>query len=122
MLDYVAVDVADDRLLAELGAGLRAGAEQANISIPGGEISQVPDIIRAGERGFGFDLAGTCVGLVPKERILTGAATEHGDVIIGVASSGIHSNGLTLARDVLFHRGGFRPVQVVEELGRPVGE
>jgi phosphoribosylformylglycinamidine cyclo-ligase len=108
--------------MAEAGIGLAEGARQANISIPGGEISQVPEIIRAGERGFGFDLAGTCVGIVDKERILTGAGTEQGDVIIGIASSGIHSNGLTLARDVLFHQAGYEPMQVVEELGRPVGE
>ena len=57
-----------------------------------------------------------------KGRILTGAGTEHGDVIIGIASSGIHSNGLTLARDILFHQAGFAPMQVVEELGRLVGE
>ena len=76
MLDYIAVDVADDRLLAETGIGLAKGAEYANISIPGGEISQVPEIIRAGERGFGFDLAGTCVGIVDKGRILTGAGTS----------------------------------------------
>ena len=101
MLDYIAVEIADDRLLEEIGKGLLEGARQANISIPGGEISQIREIIRSERPGHGFDLVGTCVGLVDKESIIAGAAVAPGDVIVGLASSGIHSNGLTLARKVL---------------------
>ncbi len=122
MLDYIAVETAGDRLLEEIGKGLLEGARQANISIPGGEISQIREIIRSERPGYGFDLVGTCIGLVDKDSIIAGAAVAPGDVIVGLASSGIHSNGLTLARDVLLQRAGLRLDQHVPEFGRPVGE
>ena len=114
MVDYIAVEDASDRLLEELGKGLLEGARQARISIPGGEISQIKEIIRAERPGFGFDLAGTCVGLVEKDRIIAGQEVAPGQVIVGLASSGIHSNGLTLARAAL-GGGTLRPD------GRPSG-
>ncbi len=122
MLDYLAVEEASDRLLAEIGIGLREGAEQANISIPGGEISQIKEIIRSERPGFGFDLAGTALGLVNKARIITGADAKPGHVIVGLASSGIHSNGITLAREALLGRGGLKVDSHVPELGRTLGE
>jgi phosphoribosylformylglycinamidine cyclo-ligase len=67
MLDYIAVETASDRLLAEIGVGLRVGAEQANINIPGGEISQIKEIIRSERPGF-VRLVGTCLGLVDRDR------------------------------------------------------
>jgi phosphoribosylformylglycinamidine cyclo-ligase len=90
-----------DRLLEELGKGLLEGARQAEISIPGGEISQMSEVIKSERPGYGFDLAGTCVGVVDRERIIAGQAVAPGQAIVGLASSGIHSNGLTLARRVL---------------------
>ena len=122
MLDYIAVEIADDRLLEEIGKGLLEGARQANVSIPGGEISQIREIIRSERPGYGFDLVGTCVGLVDKGSIIAGAAVAPGDVIVGLASTGIHSNGLTLARDVLLQRAGLGLSQHVPEFGRSVGE
>jgi len=122
MLDYIAVDVADDRMLDQIGEGLLEGARQANISVPGGEISQIPEIVKAHRPGHGFDLAGTCVGLVDKTRILDGGAVEPGHVIVGLASSGIHSNGLTHARRALLEDAGFGIGQRLPELGRPLGE
>ena len=98
LLDYIAVERADPDMLRQIGAGLRAGAEQAGIEIPGGELAQLPELIRGHPSPYGFDLAGTCVGLVPLDRIVTGAGVEPGDVLIGIPSSGVHSNGLTLAR------------------------
>ena len=121
MTDYIAVDVASDRLLEEIGKGLLEGARQANIAIPGGEISQIAEIIRSERPGYGFDLVGTCVGVVAPDAVLTGADIAEGDVIIGLASSGIHSNGLSLARRVLFES-GFGPEQHVPEFGRTAGE
>jgi phosphoribosylformylglycinamidine cyclo-ligase len=122
MVDYVAVDVASDRLLEEIGNGLLEGARQANIAIPGGEISQIGEIIRSERKGFGFDLVGTCVGLLERDSVLTGAGIVKGDVIVGLASSGIHSNGLSLARQVLFQQAGLKPDQYIEEFRQTVGE
>jgi phosphoribosylformylglycinamidine cyclo-ligase len=72
--------------------------------------------------GYGFDLAATCVGIVPLDRILVGQEIRPGDVLIGLASTGIHSNGLTLARRVLLDREGLRVDQHIPELGRLLGE
>ena len=122
MLDYIAVQEADPEMLTAIGKGLYEGARQAIISIPGGEIAQVRELIRGVREGRGFDLAGTCVGIVPMDRIIIGRTIEPGDVVIGLRSSGIHSNGLTLAREVFFRRAGYAVDQHVPELGRSIGE
>jgi phosphoribosylformylglycinamidine cyclo-ligase len=122
MVDYVAVEVADRTMLGELGKGLYAGAEAAGISIPGGEVAQVREMIRGVREGSGFDLIGTCIGVVHPERVLIGQDIQPGDAVIGIESSGVHSNGFTLARHVLFQRAGFKVSDRVPELGRSVGE
>ena len=122
MLDYIAVQEADPGFLEQIGKGLYEGARQANISIPGGEIAQVRELIKGEREGRGFDLAGACVGLVPMDRIIVGQAIRPGDAVLGLRSSGIHSNGLTLAREVFFKKAGYRPDQHVAEFGRTVGE
>ena len=116
LVDYIAVERADAGVLDGLAIGLAEGARQAGISITGGEISQLPDIVR------GFDLVGAAVGTVPLDRIITGSATLPGDCVIGIASNGIHSNGFTLARRALFDRARLAPHDVVPELGRALGE
>ena len=98
MVDYLGLEAADDHLLAELGKGLARGADLAGISIPGGELAQVRDMIRGEHPGAGFDLVGTCIGSVRLDQVLTGRDIALGDVLIGLTSSGIHSNGLTLGR------------------------
>ena len=95
MLDYVAVEEADPDRLRALGEGLRAGAEQAGIEIPGGELAQLPELTR------GLELVGAAFGVVPLDAIVDGSRIEPGDAVIGLPSSGVHSNGLTLARRVL---------------------
>ena len=105
MVDYIAVGEADADMLGAIAIGLAEGARQAGISISGGEISQLKDVIR------GFDLVGMAVGLVPLDRIITGRDLVPGDVVIGIESNGIHSNGLTLARECFFEQG--------EVVGRP---
>ncbi|HSC70310.1 MAG TPA: phosphoribosylformylglycinamidine cyclo-ligase [Candidatus Methylomirabilis sp.] len=122
MLDYLAVQEADPDLLEQIGKGLHEGARQANISIPGGEIAQVREIIKGEREGRGFDLAGACIGLVPTNRILVGQDIQPGDAVIGLRSSGIHSNGLTLAREVFFKKATYRPDRYIAELGRTIGE
>jgi phosphoribosylformylglycinamidine cyclo-ligase len=109
-------------MLEQIGKGLLEGARQANISIPGGEISQIPEIIKAAREGHGFDLVGTCVGLVDEGAVLDGSLVEAGDVIVGLASTGIHSNGLTHARRILLEDASLGLDQRLPELGRTLGE
>jgi len=101
LLDYIAVEHADPEMLEQIGIGLKEGAEQAQIEIPGGELAVLPDLIRGHPSPSGFDLVGFCVGLVDLDAIVTGARVGPGDALIGIPSSGIHSNGLSLARRVL---------------------
>jgi phosphoribosylformylglycinamidine cyclo-ligase len=107
MVDYIAIEEADPQVLSEIAKGLSEGAQRANISIPGGEIAQLPDMFRHQERGLAFDIAGMAVGTVPLDKILVGQDIRPGDVIVGIASSGIHSNGVTMARRVLLETGRF---------------
>ncbi len=93
-VDYLALSRYDKEVVRQIGVGLNKGAEMANISVVGGELSTIPEIVKD------FDLAGTCLGYVRKDKIITGAKIRIGDSIIGFGSSGIHSNGLTLARKV----------------------
>jgi phosphoribosylformylglycinamidine cyclo-ligase len=108
LVDYVAVSNSDALLLEQFAAGLVEGAKQARISIPGGEIAQVRELLQPHppqERAT-FDLVGTAVGVVSLDRLLVGRAIVPGDVVIGLPASGIHSNGLTLARRVLLGERG----------------
>jgi phosphoribosylformylglycinamidine cyclo-ligase len=111
MLDYLAVERADPEVCAQIGAGLARGAEQAGIEIPGGELAQLGELVR------GFDLAGACFGTVPLDRVVDGAAVVPGDAVIGLPSTGLHSNGYTLARRALAEV----PLDD-DRLGRPLGE
>jgi len=100
LVDYLAVREPDEKIFAEIAKGLYAGAEQAGIAIVGGETAVMPDLIN------GFDLAGTAIGIVEKEKVITGEMIKPGDAVIGISSSGIHSNGLTLARKLLIPKYG----------------
>lgn len=122
MVDYIAVERAEPAFLAEIAKGLNEGARQAAINIPGGEIAQVREMLHPTRDGRGFDLVGTCVGTVHPKKILIGADVRPGDAVVGLASSGVHSNGLTLARRVLLGPGRFSVGDRVAELGRTVGE
>ncbi len=103
LVDYIALHREDAPLVRELVKGLAEGARQAGVSIVGGETAILGDVI-SGREGKGFDLACMGVGLVSKGSILDGRKVEAGDAVIGVESSGLHSNGYTLARKV-FGRG-----------------
>src|SRR5215467_4452134 len=93
LLDYVAVETPHDDLMGPLMKGLYEGAAIAKVTIPGGEIAQVREMIRGVRDNYAFDLVGTCAGIVSLDKILTGEKTTHGDVIVGLRSTGIHSNG-----------------------------
>src|SRR3954467_3898497 len=118
VLDYLAVEEAEPDALGQVGRGLARGAEQAGVEIPGGELAVVPELIRGHPSPRGFDLVGFCVGLVELDALVTGAAVEPGDAVVGVPSSGVHSNGLTLARRALPDLGDAPP----ELGGQTVGE
>ena len=91
-VDYLAVEEPDDEMAEEIGEGLRKGAQEAGVALVGGETAVLPDVIR------GFDIAGACAGLAPKDAIFPGEA-QPGEAVVGWAASGVHSNGLTLARE-----------------------
>jgi phosphoribosylformylglycinamidine cyclo-ligase len=114
MLDYIAIDRADPAVCAEVGVGLARGAELAGVEIPGGELAQL------GEMVSGVDVSGACFGTVALDAIVDGSAVQPGDVAIGLPSSGLHSNGYTLARSAL---SGI-PLDEDPEgrLGRPLGD
>ncbi|RMD51966.1 MAG: phosphoribosylformylglycinamidine cyclo-ligase [Nitrospirae bacterium] len=120
MVDYIAVTSMEPKLLSGIGKGLHDGAKIANISIPGGEIAQLKEMLAGGEDSF--DLVGTSIGIVDIDRIIDGKNIRDGDVLIGLKSSGIHSNGLTLARRALFDKGGFKIDTYIDEIGRTIGE
>ncbi len=101
LLDYVAVERANPDVMRAIGIGLKIGAEAAGVEIPGGELAVLPELIRGHPSPGGLDLAGTCVGTVALDRLVTGAACAPGDALIGLPSSGLHSNGYTLARRAL---------------------
>jgi phosphoribosylformylglycinamidine cyclo-ligase len=122
MVDYLAVQEARPDVLEQIGKGLYEGAVQANITIPGGELAQLKDMIAGLRPNEGVDLMGTCVGVVQLDQMILGQDMAPGDVVVGLASSGVHSNGFTLARKALFQAAGYQPDQHVEELGRSVGE
>ena len=121
-VDCISMETADPTILEPIGIGLQIGAEQASVSIVGGEIAQVKDIITGYEPGRGFDLAGTAVGIVSLDGIIIGEDISDGDKLIGFRSSGIHCNGMTLARKALFDIGQYSVGQEVPGLGRSLGE
>jgi phosphoribosylformylglycinamidine cyclo-ligase len=121
-LDYIAIESATPAVLEAIGKGLYEGARQAGVNIVGGEISQMGAIIKGERPGQGIDLVGMCAGIVPLDRIIVGRDVKPGDAIVGFASSGIHSNGFTLARKALFEAGGMKADEPVAELGTTVGE
>jgi phosphoribosylformylglycinamidine cyclo-ligase len=126
LLDYLGVHTLDERRADAILRGLGQAAADAGISVPGGEIAQLPGVIGSDGRGPGdpaaFDLVGTCLGTLHPSDLVVGDAIRPGDVLVGVASSGIHANGLTLARRVLAGPGGYGLDVHVADLGRTLGE
>jgi phosphoribosylformylglycinamidine cyclo-ligase len=122
MVDYVAVHTLESRRTDELLRGLGAAAKEAGVAVPGGEIAQLPGVVGSHEDESAFDLVGACVGTVHPDRVILGRDVHPGDALIGIASSGIHSNGLTLARNVLLESGRYGLDEAIGAIGRPLGE
>ncbi|HTQ37942.1 MAG TPA: phosphoribosylformylglycinamidine cyclo-ligase [Pirellulales bacterium] len=117
-LDYVAMSHDNPPLLEQLVEGVSNGCLEADCALLGGETAIMPDLYAPGD----YDLAGFCVGVVERSRLIDGRAIEHDDAILGVASSGLHSNGYSLARKIVFDLAGHKPGDVVEALGGSVGD
>lgn len=117
-LDYVAMAKDDPDLLEQLVKGISDGCIEADCALLGGETAIMPDLYQPGD----YDLAGFCVGVVERRHVIDGKTIVPGDRLIGVASSGVHSNGYSLVRKVAFEIGGFDVADRVEALGGAVGD
>ncbi len=117
-LDYIALGKDDPPLVEELVRGIAAGCQEANCALLGGETAIMPGHYPQGL----YDMAGFCVAVVEEYKIVTGEAIRPGDVILGMASSGLHANGYSLVRHVVFDRAGLKPDDFVADLGTTVAE
>jgi len=117
-LDYVAMPKDDPDLLETIVKGIVAGCMESNMALLGGETAIMPDLYRPGE----YDLAGFCVGVADRKKIIDGKAIQSGNRILGIASSGFHSNGYSLVRKVVFDIAKLHGDHFVQELGQTVGE
>ena len=122
LVDYVALEESTPELLGPLGEGLARGCEMAGVTVPGGELAQVREMLRGVRPGSAVDMVGTAIGTVALDRVLAGDAVRAGDVLLGLASSGLHSNGFTLARRALLEEGGLKLEQHVAELGSTLAD
>ena len=117
-LDYIAMPKDDPELSRQLVLGISEGCLQAGCSLVGGETAILPDFYGPGD----FDMAGFAAGMVERTEVIDGSAIRPGDQLIGIASSGIHSNGYSLVRKVVFEAAGLTVTDFVPELGASVGE
>lgn len=117
-LDYIACDQVIPEKIEAIVKGIADGCEQAGCSLIGGETAEMPGMYGKGE----YDIAGFSVGAVEEDRLITGEGIREGDVIIGLPSSGVHSNGFSLVRKVFLQDHGYDLGQYVEELGSTLGE
>jgi len=112
-LDYLAVHKLEPKTVAELVKGVAAGCRLADCALIGGETAEMPDTYRKGD----FDMAGFAVGVVERKKVVTGKNIRSGDYILGLASSGLHSNGYSLVRNICFKKAGLKMTDVLEEFG-----
>ncbi len=117
-LDYIATGRLKAENAAEIVKGIAQGCRMAGCALIGGETAEMPGFYADGE----YDVAGFSVGMVDKEKAITGKSIEAGDVVIGIASSGVHSNGFSLVRKVFFEMQQMATSEYVEELGETLGE
>ena len=117
-LDYLALGRIDLDVVEQLVAGIAAGCKKAGCSLIGGETAEMPDFYRQDE----YDMAGFAVGIVDNSQIIDGSTIRVGDRIIGLSSSGLHSNGYSLVRRVMFDKLGLKPDSLVPEFNRTVAE
>jgi len=117
-LDYFAADSLEPAVLVEIASGLSQSLKEVGCALVGGETAELPGLYSPGE----YDLAGFIVGIVSKDKIINGANIEAGDQVIGLASSGLHTNGFSLARKALLELGGYKLSDRTPELDCTLGE
>ena len=117
-LDYIAIPKDDPALVESLVKGVSEGCVQAGCALVGGETAILPDVYKPTD----YDLAGFCLAVADRDSLVTGKKIRVGDAVIGLASSGLHSNGYSLARKIVFERAGLKADSVVPELGGTVGD
>ena len=117
-LDYVAMSHDDPPLLEQIVEGISSGCIEADCALLGGETAIMPDLYARGD----YDLAGFCVGVGERRKLIDGKSISPGDVVVGIASSGLHSNGFSLARKIVFDIASLNPSATVDELGTTAGE
>jgi phosphoribosylformylglycinamidine cyclo-ligase len=110
-LDYLAIHKLEPDMITELVKGIAAGCRQADCALIGGETAEMPDTYAEGD----LDMAGFAVGVVERKKVITGQDVKRGDVILGLASSGLHSNGYALVRSICFKQG---KLKMTDEIGR----
>jgi phosphoribosylformylglycinamidine cyclo-ligase len=117
-LDYIAMSHDDPERLEQLVSGISEGCMRSDSALVGGETAIMPDLYARDD----YDLAGFCVGVVDRKQLIDGSAIAADDVVIGVASSGLHSNGYSLVRKIVFEAAGLGVDDVIDVLGRTVGD
>ncbi len=115
-LDYFGCGKLDETVYQQIITGFARACKSAGLPLIGGETAEMPDLYQAGD----YDLAGTIVGVVDKDKVIDGGSIKEGDVIIGAASNGLHTNGYSLARKVLFSR--YKPQDFITEIGNKLGD
>lgn len=122
LIDYLALEKPDESMVHEIMRGLVNAAKEINLNIIGGETAIMPDVITGAVPGRGFDLAAFCLGVIKTDSIIMGDKLSPDDIIIGIESSGIHSNGLSLARKILLDKAKYSLTDEIPEIGRSIGE
>ena len=118
LLDYIATSSVDPQILEDVIAGVTRGCKESGCALIGGEIAEMPSFYQQGE----YDIAGFVVGVVDYDKIINGSQIQPGDKLIGIASSGLHSNGYSLVRKVVFEKLNLNLNDTIEALGRTLGE
>jgi len=117
-LDYLAMPKDDPALTRDLVKGISDGCLEADCSLVGGETAILPDFYQPGD----YDMAGFCVGVVERDHIINGRSVQPGDAVLGLASTGLHSNGYSLVRKIAFEYAGMKVDDFISELGKTVGQ
>ncbi|HIB74099.1 MAG TPA: phosphoribosylformylglycinamidine cyclo-ligase [Candidatus Marinimicrobia bacterium] len=116
-LDYIANDKLKPETIEEIVSGMVRACRDTGVSLVGGEMAEMPDTYKPGEH----DLVGVITGVVERDKIITGEGIEPGDVVLGLPSSGLHTNGYSLARKLLFDISGYTVDDIIPELEKSVG-